>query len=166
MNEVRRSPAEYARPPVMRGPANPKYVEAVQMVCDHCGTTYSRKPWRANRADTRNRYCSRKCRDNHKRLVECGPDSPLWIGGQQTYRGRDWRRIRWEVVRSQCGTCAHCGKYVGRSLPVNHMRPYREFSSPTEANVRTNLLGLCQPCHMRAEPRRHRHGADPSKSSA
>jgi predicted HNH restriction endonuclease len=36
---------------------------------------------------------------------------------------------------------------------VHHIRPFREFRDSAEANQRENLIGLCQSCHMKTEPR-------------
>jgi predicted HNH restriction endonuclease len=38
-------------------------------------------------------------------------------------------------------------------LPVHHIKPFREFDHPEEANKPENLIGLCQSCHMKREPR-------------
>lgn len=160
MNAVRPSPAEYARPPVMRGADNPKFVEPVECWCRQCGKRFEAKPHRVGGPEFRGVYCSTACRGSYRRENESGPDSPFWVGGAKTYRGRDWKRIRAVVVAEQGGCCAHCGRDVGPSLPVNHIVPFREFTTAEEANVRSNLVGLCQPCHMRAEPpRRRRHDA-------
>lgn len=165
MNAIRRTPKEYgARPPVLRGESNPKYVPPVERTCIACRATFHCKPHRVDGPEFRGRFCSRACRDQYRAEHESGAASPYWVGGPKTYRGRDWQRIRMVVVREQGGCCAHCGKYVGDSLPVNHTRPFREFATAEEANARENLEGLCQPCHMRAEPRRRRHAAPPSKS--
>jgi 5-methylcytosine-specific restriction endonuclease McrA len=167
MNAVRRSPKEYATPPVRRGAENGKFVPDVTLDCVACGGTFTRKPHRVGGPEFRGRYCSAQCRDIYRRDHEAGPASPYWVGGAKTYRGRDWKRIRLLVVREQEGTCAHCGLFVGDSLPVNHIRPFRWFATAEEANQRENLVGLCQPCHMRAEPRRRRHAdtSSPNKSS-
>jgi 5-methylcytosine-specific restriction endonuclease McrA len=148
------------------GSANPKYVASVTVTCVACGASFERKPHRVGGPEFRGRYCSRACRDSYRKQNESGAASPFWVGGVKTYRGRGWRQIRMVVVIAQCGHCAHCGKFVGASLPVNHIRPFREFATAEEANRRENLIGLCQPCHMRAEPRRRRHPAISSKSVA
>jgi 5-methylcytosine-specific restriction endonuclease McrA len=154
LNATRRPPREYARPPVRRGAANHKWVPALRFTCEQCGLEFERKPWRAR--GTANRFCSRPCLETFRRERESGENAPDWVGGPVTRRGRGWLRIRAQVVTEQGGNCAHCGRHVGKSLPVNHIRPFREFASAAEANQRDNLIGLCQPCHMRAERRPHR----------
>lgn len=154
MNATRRPPSEYAKPPVLVGKDNPKWVAPVELVCRACGGAFTAKPHRVGGAEHRGVYCSRPCRDSFRRDHQSGPDSPFWVGGPKTYRGRGWKRIRAAVVAEQGGKCADCGKYVGASLPVNHKIPFRYFESADAANVRSNLVGLCQSCHMKAEPRR------------
>lgn len=155
MNAVRRHPKEYARPPRMLGAANPRWVEPVTLTCVYCKVVFTAKPHRVGGSDGRGKFCSSRCRDEYRRGL-VGPANPLWVGGPMTYRGRNWPTIRLQVVKEQGGRCAHCGKFIGTSLPVNHTVPFREFDTADEANVRSNLVGLCQPCHMKAEPRRHR----------
>lgn len=135
------------------GTSHPRWVEPIRFECINCHQPFERKPWLARQRGARNLYCSKACRGEHRRATLSGPNAPDWVGGPQTYRGRGWLTIRARVVAEQGGVCAHCGKYVGKSLPVNHIRPFREFRSPAEANQRENLVGLCQSCHMRAEPR-------------
>ncbi len=36
-------------------------------------------------------------------------------------------------------------------MPVHHKRPFRLFWFASEANRRSNLVGLCQSCHMKIE---------------
>ncbi len=154
LNRIRRSPKEYARPPIRHGAANNKFVPALVFVCEQCRRPFERKPWRTRQRGFVGRFCGAACRGEYRRLHQSGPDSPFWVGGIQTYRGRDWQRMRLIVVAEQQGRCARCGRNVGNSLPVNHVRPFREFASPDEANRRENLIGLCQSCHMKTEPRR------------
>jgi len=154
MNEVRPPPAEYAKPPVMRGQDNPKWVSPIVCVCRNCGHTFERKPHRIGPDGRTGDYCSNECRDEYRHKHQRGPDSPFWLGGPDSYRGRNWQRIRRKVVAKQRGRCAHCGTLVGDSLPIHHITPFRDFESATEANRLDNLIGLCQPCHMKTEPRR------------
>lgn len=156
LNERRPHPKPNAgsfKPGQQTGPDNPRYVEPLERVCIHCGTTFFRKPHetRGKRAAI---YCSARCRGDHRRVALSGENSPFWVGGPSTYRGRSWLQKRRIVVARQDGKCAECGKHVGPSLPVHHIRPFREFPTETEANEPSNLLGLCQSCHMKTEPRR------------
>jgi 5-methylcytosine-specific restriction endonuclease McrA len=153
MNEVRRSPKEYARPPVRYGAANNKYVPALRFTCRNCNQPFERKPYDVRRTGGTRLYCSNECRNQYRHLHQRGHNSPFWLGGPRTYRGKGWRLARLVVVSDQAGNCADCGKHVGKSLPVHHVRPYREFNTARQANARSNLIGLCQSCHMKREPR-------------
>jgi len=122
----------------------------VPVVCRNCGITTFWPPHRARKR----LYCSMACQCAYRRTHQAGDQSPFWMGGPKTYRGRAWLAIRAVVVVEQNGCCATCGRFVGTSLPVHHKRPFREFTSADAANERANLEGLCQSCHMHTEPRR------------
>lgn len=152
VNKTRRSPREYAKPPVRRGVENNKWVPDIPRVCEYCGKTFERKPWEFRRSEGHQyRFCSIECRGAYKAEYESGSNSPQWVGGPCTYRGRSWLAARKQVVARQNGKCADCGKSVGNSLPVHHIKPFRDFQSPEEANAQENLVGLCQSCHMKRE---------------
>ena len=148
------------------GESHPRWRDPIRFECLNCSGAFLKKPWQTRNTSAANLKCSKSCRSEHRRVALSGPNAPDWVGGPKTYRGRDWQRTRMRVVIEQCGHCAHCSTFVGRSLPVNHIRPFREFQAPEEANRRENLIGLCQPCHMRAEPRPVRRTVTESLSSA
>jgi hypothetical protein len=130
-------------------------VAGEEHICANCGTGFSIKPWiaRQNPSKSGKRFCSKACHAQFKAREQSGPNAPDWVGGPATYRGRGWRVARALAVERDNGTCQHCGKLVGKSIPVHHKRPFRLFSTPAEANHIDNLICLCQPCHMKAEPR-------------
>lgn len=146
-------PGGHSTPPVMRGTDHPRWTPALKFKCKACGATFERKPWQTRGNGRTNEYCSAACRSAYRRENLSGPSAPDWVGGPRTYRGRNWPAIRAAVVAEQLGCCAHCGRFVGSSLPVNHITPFREFLDADDANQRSNLEGLCQPCHMKAEAR-------------
>lgn len=158
LNAIRPSPKTYAHKlraanlGKRTGADNSFYVPPITMVCDNCGRSFDRVPHKAKRPTT-NTYCSVKCRSAHRALMLKGENSPSWVGGPKTYRGRGWRAARLIVVDAQNECCADCGRHVGRSLPVHHIRPFRDFETVEAANDRSNLIGLCQPCHMKWEQR-------------
>lgn len=135
------------------GRAHPHWVQPISFVCEYCAMTFYKKPWQTRNPYFSGRFCSAQCRGRYRAECASGENAPDWVGGPKTYRGRGWQLARTVVVSDQNGVCADCGKYVGRGLPVHHIRPFREFSSPAEANARDNLIGLCQSCHMLREPR-------------
>lgn len=160
MNEKRPSPKLYAKPPIHRGTDNNKWKGGgTTCTCKHCGQQFKRDTYLlGGKSGHTGDYCSKACRNEYRRLYESGERSPFWVGGPNTYRGRDWRRARMAVVTDQAGVCAECRRFVGDSLPVHHIRPYREFESYEQANERSNLIGLCQSCHMKREPRKTKTG--------
>jgi 5-methylcytosine-specific restriction endonuclease McrA len=138
----------------VRGAASPSWKGGGETrTCLACDRPFTRARWKLRQTGSTGQFCSISCRGAYRRDHRSGPNAPDLVGGPKTYRGRNWQVIRLRVVMEQCGHCAHCGRYVGRSLPVNHIHPFRLFASADEANHRDNLIGLCQPCHMRAEPR-------------
>jgi hypothetical protein len=136
---------------------NPNWKPGQERKCEHCSAVFRQKDW-VSRQNGAARFCSRSCFAASGCFVE--DKSSTYVGGKATYRGRNWPLARAGVVEDQSGHCAHCLIYVGRSLPVHHITPFREFACEQEANARTNLIGLCQSCHMRAEPRPHRPRLD------
>jgi hypothetical protein len=138
------------------GNAHPRWVAPIIKICEFCETEFSRKPWQLNARGNKGRFCSAKCRGLYKAKYESGENSPDYVGGERTYRGRNWKQIRLITVEAQEGRCALCQRYVGKSLPVHHIKPFREFESADDANQPHNLIGMCQSCHMKTEPRPYR----------
>jgi len=132
----------------VRGQANPNWKEGIALQCELCGKDFRQKPWVARQNGVA-RFCGRECFKASGCFV--ADKSICYVGGPTTYRGRGWLIARAEVVADQGGNCAECGKHVGRSLPVHHKLPFRLFDTAEAANARSNLVGLCQSCHMKAE---------------
>lgn len=131
------------------GKNNAQWVEPITLVCEHCRKPYELKPWRAKRRKEHN-FCSRECFEASG--IFRGENSPSWVGGSKTYRGRGWRKARLLAVQRDGGTCQTCGKFIGESIPVHHIRPFRDFADAQSANALDNLICLCSSCHMKAEP--------------
>lgn len=131
----------------VKGRNNPKWTDGDLRTCQHCAKQFWQKPWQT-RCNGPARFCGIECRGAAK---PSGPNAPDWVGGPRTYRGRGWLLARKAVVAEQGGCCDMCGKHVGSGLAVHHIRPFRLFDTAEEANVRSNLVGLCQSCHMKAE---------------
>jgi len=132
----------------VRGSANARWVDGETFTCEHCGKPFVVKPW-VVRQNGVPRFCGRVCFSASGAFR--GELSRTWVGGPKTYRGRGWRAARLLAVKRDGGRCADCGELGGASIPVHHVRPFREFSSAAEANAPDNLICLCQRCHMRAE---------------
>ena len=132
----------------VRGAASKKWKDGLSLVCQRCGVDFRQKPWVARQNGVA-RFCSKACFTASGCFQ--GERSSTYVGGATTYRGRGWLIARAEVVADQEGCCDSCGKVCGHSLPVHHIRPFREFATAAEANARSNLIGLCQSCHMKEE---------------
>jgi hypothetical protein len=152
LNESRPSPKTYAHK--LRG-YQPSGIQSsgwkgggVDYTCKNCGKVFKFAKWRHKDGLHTGDFCTIKCRGDYRTKNLAGEKSPFWVGGPRTYRGKGWLVARAQVVADQKGICARCNNVVGNSLPIHHIKPFREFKTPTEANVRTNLIGLCQSCHM------------------
>lgn len=134
----------------VQGENNPRWVEPVEMACSNCGSTFHLKPWLVRQNVTRSgfRYCSETCAKAHMR----GANDPRYVGGPKTYRGRGWKAARLLAVDRDGGVCQRCGVHFGKSIPVHHIKPFREFATAEDANHLENLVCYCQSCHMKIEP--------------
>jgi RNA-directed DNA polymerase len=75
------------------------------------------------------------------------PETSFWIG---TEARPGWYDTRQAVLNRDNYTCVVC-KQMFRSydLQVDHVRPYRSFKRPVDANNPRNLWTLCIECHKR-----------------
>lgn len=74
----------------------------------------------------------------------------MFRGGAVKYRGSKWKQIAEAVRLRDNYTCRRCGVQdveKGKSWPVDHVMPFREFESQEAANQPENLVLLCPPCH-------------------
>ncbi len=129
---------------------SPRLVVVQEFICEHCGKTFAVKPWLVRQNGTP-RFCSHEC--FHLSGAFLGNKSPCWVGGKQTYRGRTWHAARLLAIERDKGTCRLCGRIIGNSIPVHHVRPFRDFPTTEAANSLDNLICLCQSCHMKQEDR-------------
>lgn len=135
----------------VRGANNPKWKEPIYHKCKQCGVDFEVKRWKLKQPRVTGSFCSNECSSLYRHDNFSGANSPHWVGGIKTYRGRNWQKVRLLVVEVQSGNCADCGRHIGKSLPIHHFKPFREFRSAQEANAVENLIGLCQSCHMHRE---------------
>lgn len=120
--------------------------------------------------------CSAKCendwiRKNPERkqkisLAFTGPAHPNWQGGKAllnnvSSRGPNWQKQRAAALLrdgKRCVDClmseAECIARYGRSLDVDHVVPFHNFSSYKQANALSNLQCRCASCHRIAEAKR------------
>ena len=116
----------------------------IKFSCIGCGVEFDRNPsWLKRRGA--GKYCTRSCRDKHW----VGDKNPNWQNGDKVYkRGPRWFSIRRRML-ARDGACVSCG--ATEKLHVHHVVPFRMFAGPDEANVYSNLVTLCPPCHRRAD---------------
>jgi len=132
-----------------------RLIQWEEFTCENCKCIFERPPWIARQ--NKNRYCSLDCKHSH-----CiGSNDPRFIGGPKTYRGRGWKAQRLLAVKRDHGRCVDCKTFIGISISVHHIVPYRDFESPETANQLSNLECLCQSCHMKKEPAVHRPSSSP-----
>ena len=142
-----KSPTKFTSERV-RGSDNPSWVEAHVFSCERCGREFKVKPWLV-RQNGKPRFCGRDCFENSGAFT--GSNSSSYVGGPKTYRGRNWLVMRKKAIDRDNATCQNCGSVEGDSISVHHIIPDREFDDYISANVLTNLVSLCQRCHMIVE---------------
>lgn len=147
-----------------------KSTSASKRVCPICGKvfqpTYINKKGEVRHPNNR-KMCSLECvlknyslNEERKAKISAaftGEKHPGWLGGRVNYRGENWRRNKRAAIKRD-RACKHCGmtpeeskeKY-NANLEVHHIKPFRYFSSPEDANVMDNLITLCKSCHKKAE---------------
>ena len=131
--------------------SNQPFGEARRTVCDGCGVTFYRKPFK--KRGKRYRFCSVTCRTAHQPK---GSDSPRWRGGHEKSRGASWKtqsHLARERDNHTCQKCGHTPRAPERQIPVHHVIPFGRFGIERheEANALDNLVCLCDPCHSRLE---------------
>ena len=144
------SPTNKGKPSLTKGK---RLVQYGQYECSYCGKLFDIAPWIARQNNTKSgkRFCSKQCHSQYMAENESGANSSLWVGGITTYRGKGWLIARTAAVERNGGICQKCGKVIGKSIPVHHIIPFREFDAKEEANSLENLICLCQSCHMKHE---------------
>lgn len=82
-----------------------------------------------------------------------GQEHPNWNGGKSIYDAvkkqlgdESWQTTRARIREQQNGECALCGSCIG-TLDVHHIVPLMAGG----CNADELLMGLCPPCHNRAE---------------
>lgn len=109
--------------------------------CANCGKEVHTIPSRA--AVYKNRFCSEKCKHEfHHNYIE-GAKNCNWKGGQNSYRGADFERIKREKFQN-C-FCVLCG--TKKRVHIHHIVPYRL----TQDNGEKNLVPLCAKHHKLVE---------------
>lgn len=150
----------------------------VELVCKTCGRTFSVQLSEVPFRVTCSRKCAFRLRVTEKRTANHGRVKPekerrkiaegvskyyklypekhnhYKDGTYSSWYGENWRQCRLEVRQRdgyKCRVCSIPESDYGMELAVHHIKPFREFNTPDEANVPENLVSLCQSCHMRVE---------------
>ena len=73
---------------------------------------------------------------------------PKMVPASDFYMSREWRALRYEVLKANDGRCELCGagKHDGIRLHVDHIKPRSKF--PHLSLVATNLQILCEDCNL------------------
>ncbi|HXE86886.1 MAG TPA: HNH endonuclease [Hyphomicrobiaceae bacterium] len=117
--------------------------------CESCGAAFETIP------SQHARFCSQRCFGEWQSRTNVGPNNALWRGGSKFAYGPSWGKAR-KAARARDQHCVDCGAARcpdGRALHVHHLIPFRLFGTErhAEANVLSNLVTLCAPCHMARE---------------
>lgn len=120
----------------------------VEVNCGYCGKALWVIKSRANKR--KNLYCDVKCMAEHYKVTNSGVNSATWKGGKPDHYYGGWADARRDVRQRDDYVCQICGKHeddYGQELSVHHIKEYRKFADPYEANQIDNLVCLCEPCH-------------------
>lgn len=154
--------------------------DQVKKNCTYCGTEFSIKASHADRRECCSRYCAMKLRairgtapmtgkhrklstrqkvsEGLKRYYAKNPQGHWNFKGvgYNEYRGNwgEWQKTKRQIRKRDNFTCQACGLHERDSdkrHSVHHVIPFREFTDWREANHPSNLVALCQSCHMKVE---------------
>jgi hypothetical protein len=141
--------------------------------CTHCGAVFT--PVKLMRRSSGLRYvahssgktCSPACQYGRARSADASRGlkremNPNWKGGTSHqdlgHRGPNWAKQRSKALKRDGYACVDCSiseedccRQFGRSLDVDHVVPFHNFSSYVKANVLSNLACRCASCHRKAE---------------
>jgi 5-methylcytosine-specific restriction endonuclease McrA len=65
--------------------------------------------------------------------------------GSEFYKTREWRELRWQVLKEEKPECAKCGS-TKKPFHVDHIRPRSKF--PHLELKRENMQVLCEDCNI------------------
>jgi 5-methylcytosine-specific restriction endonuclease McrA len=141
-----------------RGPS----ARLVRLICAQCGSAFFRKKSavekivRSHGQPRRRSFCRKECYGAWISANNHGPSHPRWVGGSVEYRGPNWRRQNRAARERDGHQCKRCGDTA--NLQVHHMIPFRSFGYVVGendfyrlANELSNLITLCQTCHVHVE---------------
>lgn len=153
-------------------------IAGVKAECSICGGEFR---CQKKRVEQDNVFCGDECEAVHKSQIYSGEGNPfhgknhpeefrewlseevrgenhhMWNGGDNSYRGPNWWKVRQKARERADHTCEHpdCDvdrESLGRRLDVHHIVYYHGFDSYKEANDMDNLICLCPTHHKEIEP--------------
>ncbi len=140
------------------GTDHPRFNRAL-LTCEVCGKDFYRK--RTHVQD--HVFCGFECYGKWCSQFRMGDVHPNWRGGPITSRGPNWKEQN-TLARERDGhICQLCGDDGSiQPLDVHHIIPFRTFGyivgendNYIAANELSNLITLCNQCHLTTEPRKH-----------
>ncbi len=85
------------------------------------------------------------------KLLDQLRNDDLWLSDKNDY-GDKWKEIQVIVRKRDQFRCQACGvSETNKAHHVHHLKPFRLFTNPFEANHLSNLVTLCPKCHIRVE---------------
>lgn len=125
------------------------FINKITTTCGYCGKEIEVIPSRfyANKYC----YCDVKCMAKHYAEIYSGENSPTWKGGINKHYKGNWLHQA-NLCRERDNNCCQiCGKTYeendNHNMDVHHIKKYRLFKNPVEANSLDNLISLCHSCH-------------------
>ena len=136
--------------------------KAVERDCSWCGQTLEVHKYRVS--EQSNHFCSEHCDRKWRSERYSGDTHPNWKGGYRDVPlGKNWNEKRKERLEVDNRKCLNCGltqdesySEFSRDLHVHHRVPRMEYykddtKTVEESNKVSNLMTLCQNCHMKVE---------------
>lgn len=123
------------------------FTNRIKTTCGYCGKDIEVIPSRFY--SNKYCYCNVKCMAEHYAQIYTGENSPTWNGGKYHYQG-NWlhqAKLCRERDNNICQICGKTAEENGKNLDVHHIKPYKSFENPVEANQLDNLISLCHYCH-------------------
>lgn len=123
-------------------------LKGTYLQCDMCDKLIYKMPTQLKR----NNFCSYDCDRLYRSSVKSLGSHEKLLKERKKYYGENWRQITRKVRLEQDHKCSDCNiseEEYGQKLSVHHIKPFITFNSAEEANIRDNLVGVCEPCHRK-----------------
>lgn len=128
-------------------------LKGIYLLCNMCDRLVYKERTKVKRKN----FCSRECDNLYRKTVSSLNSPSKLLKDRKKYYGENWGVITRKVRLEQNYTCADCGiseLEYGKALSVHHIIPFITFDTIEQANKRSNLVGVCEPCH------RQRHSGE------